>query len=746
MRTSGILLPLSSLPSPHGIGTLGRAAFDFVDFLAAAGQSWWQVLPPGPTGFGDSPYQSFSAMAGSPYLVDLDLLAAGELLREEELVVAGGWGADATKVDYGFLYKRRLGVLAKAAARQNKTEPAYLAFCRENAWWLDDYALFMAIKEAEGGGCFQDWPDALRLRRADALKAAEAQHGPRCEFYRCVQYFFFRQWGALKAYAGAQGVGIIGDIPIYVSPDSCDLWANPGLFQLGADGRPSAVAGVPPDAFSATGQLWGNPLYDWPAHKRTRYAWWLRRLRFADAMFDLTRIDHVRGFAGYYAVAADAKTAMDGRWHKGPGRDFVRAVQRALPGMRIIAEDLGFLTDDVRQLLAFSGYPGMKVLQFAFDSRDARDMAIDYETTAGGGAEARQTAPQGNDENPYLPHNLTRNAVVYTGTHDNPTLVGWQRTAKRADVAYARSYLGIAPRAPVADAMVRAALASVTDMAVVPLQDWLHLGEETRINTPSTLGGGNWCWRLLPGQLTPLLAGHIREWTTLYGRLSQTERAKQRRRAADEKARRAARVLGRDAMREAEDAAVTAGTSYAQLMENAGAGAADEVERLAAGLRDGREAPTLLMLCGKGNNAGDAFVLARHLAATGWRVSWLALAGEAFSPLAEQNLNRLPAGVRRVAPGEADFGADLLVDAVFGIGFKGELPENVREAFRLANETAGLRVALDLPSGLDCDSGDVSPDTFRADATLTFGAAKPGMRTAAGRLVCGEVTVVDIGL
>ena len=497
MRRSGILLPISSLPSAHGIGTLGHAAYNFVDFLAQAGQSLWQVLPTGPTGFGDSPYQSFSAFAGNPYFIDLDMLAGSGLLEKGE--IGSGWGEDEAKVDYGLLHQKRFAVLEKAVARQNKADPAYRAFCADNAHWLDDYALFMAIKEAHGGGGFAAWHAPLRLRDPAALKGAAAQYAPRAEFWRCLQYFFFTQWAALKRYANGLGIGIVGDIPIYVSDDSSDLWSHPELFRLDEEGRPSVVAGVPPDAFSADGQLWGNPLYRWTEHRRTRYAWWLARLRQAARMFDITRVDHFRGFSDYYAVPAGSETAKPGRWVKGPGVHFIKAVHKALPDLELIAEDLGFLTEEVRQLLEHSRFPGMKVLQFAFDSREESD---------------------------YLPHNYPRHCVVYTGTHDNTTSRAWAKQACKEDVDFARLYLGVGARQSLAPSFVRAAMRSIADTAIVPIWDWLDLDESARFNTPSTLSAKNWSWRLLPGQLTCELAAHIRQQTRIYGRLSHTEKQK----------------------------------------------------------------------------------------------------------------------------------------------------------------------------------------------------------------------------
>lgn len=504
MRSAGILLPISSLPSPCGIGTLGKSAYAFVDFLAAAGQTLWQILPVGPTGYGDSPYQSFSAFAGNPYFIDLELLVNDGLLLPEE--IEGPWGENPARVDYALLFERRFAVLAMAVARQNKAHPAYLQFCSSNNGWLADYALFMAAKEAHGQASFEQWPAPLRLRRPQALKTAMAKWGPRFEFWRCLQFFFFRQWKTLKQYANKQGIRLVGDIPIYVSPDSSDLWANPKLFQVEKDGSLSGVAGVPPDAFSEDGQLWGNPLYNWPYHRRTGYHWWLRRLAHTATLYDVIRIDHFRGFAEYYSIPAQNTTARQGRWLPGPGKDFIRAVHRGLPKADIIAEDLGFLTPDVRELLAYSGYPGMKVLQFAFD----------------GGA-----------DNDYLPHNHPKHTVVYTGTHDNATTEGWQRSAPREDLRFARRYLGLGRSQNLTGAMVRAALASVADTAIIPLQDWLCLGEEARINTPATLGGRNWQWRLLPGQLTPALAKSIQQSAALYGRMPLGGSARANRAIAD---------------------------------------------------------------------------------------------------------------------------------------------------------------------------------------------------------------------
>lgn len=490
MRSSGVLLPLSCLPSSGGFGTVGEAAREWVDFLAAAGQRWWQLLPIHPTGFGDSPYQCFSAFAGNPYMLDLDALCRDGLLTEQEIAEAH-LGGTAGEIDYAVQYTRRLPLLRQAAARFDRSDAGYCAFCAREAGWLEDYALFMALKEELGGRALADWPEALHLRRPDALEAARERLAVPVAERRVLEYLFDCQWQALRRYAAERGVRLIGDIPIYVSPDSADLWAGPGLFQLDASGRPAEVAGCPPDAFSAEGQLWGNPLYDWEALRETGYDWWLRRLKKGFERFDVMRIDHFRGLESYYAIPAGAANAVGGRWRPGPGEDFIHALHAAFGQGNIIAEDLGFLTPAVRALLELSGYPGMKVLQFAFDSREDSD---------------------------YLPHHYPRGCVVYTGTHDNDTVAGWLENAAPADTAFAFRYLGLRDGREAVRAFVRAALASVADLAVIPIQDWLELGSEARINTPST-AGGNWRWRLPPGALTPALAADMRELTGLYGRL-----------------------------------------------------------------------------------------------------------------------------------------------------------------------------------------------------------------------------------
>lgn len=499
IRKSGILLPVSSLPSPYGIGNLGEESYRFIHFLKSAGQSFWQILPIGPTGCGDSPYQSYSAFAANPYFIDPDALVRQGLLTKEELS-SFPFGGDPDLVDYGALLENRFRMLRLAAGRFPENDEGFLKFQRSNRGWLEDYALFMALKEENDMVSFQNWPDDIRLCRPAALKAAKNRLAETVRFWKVTQYLFFNQWGALRKYAQKNGIAIIGDLPIYVSPDSADLWAHSELFQVDGDRRPMEVAGCPPDAFTADGQLWGNPLYDWGNQAVDGYRWWIKRLAGAAKFYDIVRIDHFRGFAGYYAVPAGSKNAVHGRWRKGPGADFIHAVKKAMPHLSVIAEDLGFLTDDVRGLLAESGFPGMKVLQFAFD-------------------------PSGKSD--YLPHNYSRNCVVYTGTHDNITTKGWVRTSPRSNVAFARRYLGIGPKGDLPGAMIRAAHASVADTCIIPMQDYLRLGAEARINTPGTVGG-NWRWRVRSEALTPKLADEICALTSLYGRQVKPKRMPRR--------------------------------------------------------------------------------------------------------------------------------------------------------------------------------------------------------------------------
>lgn len=485
-------MPIFSLPSPYGIGTLGAEARAFVDFLAAAGQSCWQILPVGPTSYGDSPYQSFSSFAGNPYFVDLDTLAAEGLLEPKEFRDLD-WGSDPKSVDYGLLYKVRYPVLRKACTRLlAQDSPEFAEFCREQAFWLEDYALFMALKDKYGGVSWFNWPEGVRMRRSRALAKARKELSQEVDFWKGIQYFFFRQWTALKGYANERGISIIGDLPIYVSGDSADVWADPEQFQLDESGRPTEVAGCPPDGFSADGQLWGNPLFDWEKMKEDGYAWWLRRIAFQFRFYDTLRIDHFRGFESYYAIPCGEETARNGRWRPGPGIAFFEAVNKTLGEKDIIAEDLGFLTPEVHQLLRDSGYPGMKVLEFAFDSRDG-----------------------GND---YLPHRYPPHCVVYAGTHDNDTIQGWMASADPEDVRFARDYLRLSAQEGYHWGMMRVAWASTADLAVMQFQDLLGLGSEARINVPSTLGT-NWKWRALPGAWNDELARRLHRDMEVYQRL-----------------------------------------------------------------------------------------------------------------------------------------------------------------------------------------------------------------------------------
>ena len=493
MRSAGILLPVTALPGGHGIGTLGAAARQFLDFLQAGGQRVWQMLPLGPTGFGDSPYQCFSSFAGNPYLIDLDDLCRDGLLKREEYAPLD-WGRDPGRVDYGLLYRQRFAVLAPATRRARERFPQeYAAYCKAQAAWLPDYALFMALKDYQNGVSWDRWPEPLRRRSPDALRRARGLLAPQIAFWQGVQFLFARQWSALRREAADRGIRLIGDLPIYTAYDSADVWAAPDLFQLGSDLHPTAVAGCPPDAFSPTGQLWGNPLYDWPRMARDHYAWWQRRLAHQFAWFDEVRLDHFRGFSAYYAIPAGDRDATGGTWQPGPGLAFFDAMRRALGPLPLIAEDLGLLTPDVYDLLEATGFPGMKILQFAFDD------------------EAFQSD--------YLPHRYDRRCVVYTGTHDNDTTCGWLRTAPPETRARAAAYLRLHdPDGPVWG-MLRSAWASVADLAIAPLQDLLALDSDARMNTPATLGG-NWTWRCPAGALTPTLAARLRREMTIYGRLA----------------------------------------------------------------------------------------------------------------------------------------------------------------------------------------------------------------------------------
>ncbi len=499
MRRCGVLLPVSSLPSAYGIGCFSREAYEFVDRLREAGQSCWQILPLGPTGYGDSPYQSFSTFAGNPYFIDIeDLIARGWLTKKQ--CEKYDLGDNPEYVDYPRLYENRFALLRKAWQNSGiSDDPDFVRFSEENKSWLDDYALYMALKNAFHNVCWVEWDEDIKTRKPLAMAACRKKYAKEMEFYRFQQYMFRTQWDKLKSYANSQGISIIGDIPIYVAFDSSDAWAAPELFQFDEACNPTAVAGCPPDAFSATGQLWGNPLYDWEYHKKTEFNWWIRRLSACYEMYDIVRIDHFRAFDAYYAIPAGAKTAEHGEWRPGPGYELFAAVKKALGSREVIAEDLGFLTPSVLRLVKKTGYPGMKVLQFAFDSRE---------------------------ESNYLPHRYPSNCVVYTGTHDNDTTIGWYRSVKREDRRFCDRYLNLTGtrKKQINWEFVRSAYASVADLAVIPMQDILGLGSEARINTPSTLGD-NWKWRMKPEAFTHELAQKTRELAGLYGRIPEYERS-----------------------------------------------------------------------------------------------------------------------------------------------------------------------------------------------------------------------------
>ena len=499
MRQCGVLLPVASLPSAYGIGCFSKEAYEFVDRLKAAGQSYWQILPLGPTSYGDSPYQSFSTFAGNPYFIDPeDLVERGFLTKAD--CDSYDFGDDPLYIDYAKIYESRFLLLRKAWKNSRiAQDKGFQDFVKENSHWLDDYALYMAVKASFDNVCWVQWEEDIKTRRPSALKAYREKFAEEIQFYQFQQYLFRVQWEKLKAYANSQGIRIIGDIPIYVAFDSSDAWANPELFQFDEDCNPTAVAGCPPDAFSVTGQLWGNPLYNWAYHKETGYQWWIKRLAACYQMYDVVRIDHFRAFDAYYSIPADADTAEHGQWMPGPGYELFDAMKKELGKKQVIAEDLGFLTPSVLKLLKKTGYPGMKVLQFAFDSREESD---------------------------YLPHNCPHNCVVYTGTHDNDTVVGWYQTLGKRDKKFCNAYLNYRrnAREPLHWALIRAALSSVADLAVIPMQDYLGLGSEARINTPSTVGQ-NWKWRMEAGAFTEELAAKMREYAALYGRAERQSAA-----------------------------------------------------------------------------------------------------------------------------------------------------------------------------------------------------------------------------
>lgn len=508
MRASGVLLPISSLPSQYGIGTFGKSAYRFVNQLVDAGQKYWQILPLGGTSYGDSPYQSFSTYAGNPYFIDLEVLIEEGLLFKEDLD-GYDFGREKRYIDYEKIYLSRYRILEKAFQRETlNTHREFNLFVEKNQSWIEEYSLYMAVKDYFGGIMWQEWEEDIRLRKEDTIEHYQELLKEKIDFYKYLQYLFTRQWETLKDYANQKGIQIIGDIPIYVALDSADTWANPDMFLFDENNQPIEVAGCPPDAFSATGQLWGNPIYHWEKHKEDDYAWWLQRIEYCLQLYDVVRIDHFRGFDEYYSIPYGHATAEHGQWKTGPKFDLFQKMQEKLGTLNIIAEDLGYVTDSVKELLEQTGYPGMKVLQFAFDSRESSN---------------------------YLPHHYEKNCVVYTGTHDNDTLLGWYYDISLEDKMVAKKYLGI--NAPIetkqykgtmveqpdkvaieyCDRIIRMAYSSVADLVIIPIQDYLYMGSEARINVPSTIGL-NWRWRLLEDDITEEVIERIKELTIIYER------------------------------------------------------------------------------------------------------------------------------------------------------------------------------------------------------------------------------------
>lgn len=501
MRASGVLLPIFSLPGKYGIGCLSKEAYNFVEYLKKAKQTYWQILPVGQTSFGDSPYQSFSTFAGNPYFISLEKLIEDGLLTEKECEAAD-MGDDPTSIDYGKLYEARYPLLRKAFERTElKENKKFKKFKKKNAKWLVDYAMFMAIKDSYGGKSFLEWDKPLRTRKKEALAKFAKKNKQDILFYEWLQFEFFTEWKAFKEFANKNGIKIIGDIPIYVACDSADTWSNPKLFQMDKDSKPLRVAGCLPDAFAEKGQLWGNPLYRWEYHKKTGYAWWISRIKGCLDMYDVIRIDHFRGFDQYYSIPGDAEDATDGYWVDGPNIDLFAAIKKELGDINVIAEDLGYMTETVRKLVKDTGFPNMKLLQFAFDARDAK--------------EDGESKP-----NDHLPFTYGTNCVVYTGTHDNETLKGWLSDITTKEVQMVRDYLGLAKNASadtIVRGMIRTAFASPADWCIIPLQDFLCLDKSARINTPSTLGE-NWKWRVEADKLTKELCKEMKKLTVTYWR------------------------------------------------------------------------------------------------------------------------------------------------------------------------------------------------------------------------------------
>lgn len=491
-RASGVLLHPTSLPGKYGIGSLGKCAFNFIDFLVKAKQQYWQILPLGPTGYGDSPYQCFSAHAGNPNLIDLDLLVKSRYIDAEDLAEYPHF--DDGPVRYGDVQNARFPLLKKAYKSftmyaDNQEKLAYRNFIKDQAKWINDYSLFMAIKANRGQRPWLEWEPGLKSREPETLKAIQTLLHEEADFHKFMQFIFFRQWMAVKDYAHKHKVRIIGDIPLYIALDSADAWANPEYFEFDAQLNPIRVGGVPPDYFSETGQLWGNPLFNWEKMKSTGYSWWVDRIKTSLYLYDIIRIDHFRGFAAYWAVPYGEATAMNGKWVTAPGKDFFEFLRNEMGTLPIIAEDLGVITPDVEELRDGFGFPGMKILEFAFDSSEAND---------------------------YIPHNYVKNCIVYTGTHDNDTVIGWFRSAGSSDKKQVLDYLNRNEN-EIHWSFIRLAWASVAYTAIVPMQDLLGLDTTSRMNLPGTTTN-NWVWRAKSSDFSDELAGQLAHVTALFGR------------------------------------------------------------------------------------------------------------------------------------------------------------------------------------------------------------------------------------
>lgn len=490
MRTSGILLPVSALPSDYGIGTFGKEAYDFVDFLSDSDQHFWQILPLGHTGYGNSPYQCFSAFAGNPYYIDPLILFKSGYIEKNELPVY----ENNSKADYGRLYGERINLLKKAADLVDEKSLEFTAFEKENKFWLEDYALFMSVKEAQDMKPLKEWQEEIRLADGLVLENLRREFKTQTRLWKNIQFLFYEQWRNLKLYANTQGVEIIGDVPIYVSADSSEMWLHRELFITDDDGNPALFSGCPPDEYAPLGQLWGNPVYDWVSHRKSNYSWWIERMRHSGRLFDMVRIDHFRGFEDFYAVSSAATDAVSGEWYKGPSKEFIDALKRNVPEVRVLAEDLGNITDRVRDLVCYSDFPGMKILQFGFE---------------------------GSEE--YLPHSYTRHSVAYTGTHDNPTMKQWSLICDDEALSFAKKYLDVNNNVNLVNDCIRALFMSVSETVIIPIQDWLELGSEARMNVPST-SDGNWVWRLSKEMLTSQLSERIADMTRLYNRTYKEEK------------------------------------------------------------------------------------------------------------------------------------------------------------------------------------------------------------------------------